>query len=182
MQKLNIILAVLGIMATSSSYAQTNIESDVTLQEAIVISDIQDVNFGSLEYQAQSPGGEVMLDTNNQLSLYYTGYNQKGLSQSGSFNMTGIAGELLDISCSSNAMLAKSNNAQNTIALYDISYTLNGLFISCMSSPVSYTSRIQNEFRIGGKINLPSGSQGVVGNFSTSNQGGTPINFSVTYR
>tara|TARA_B100001094_G_C18195576_1_gene810571 strand:+ start:3587 stop:4135 length:549 start_codon:yes stop_codon:yes gene_type:complete len=181
MKTSTVILALLSLATASSSYAQTQIESDVTLQESVTISDIGDLNFGSLSYQSLSQGGPISLEPNSSLNFGLTGYTSNNAHTPGSFKMTGIAGEIIVVSCTPNAVLAKSTDSNHTILLYDIIYELNGILSYCISSPVNFSSSAENQFYIGGKVNLPSATEGLIGGFSTSNAGGSPMSFTITY-
>tara|TARA_B100001094_G_C18195576_1_gene810575 strand:+ start:6730 stop:7368 length:639 start_codon:yes stop_codon:yes gene_type:complete len=160
---------------------QSSVNADVSLSNTLSISVAGNLNFGLLEFESSDAGGQVTLKVNGNVQVGNTGYASQGSPSAGVLNVAAPSGESITVSCSNNAVLTHENSNQQ-LNLNDTTYKVRGVVKACAHGPKQYTSTGFEQIRIGAKLNLLTGSAAVPGLYATSNTGGTPLSFTLTYQ
>ena len=172
---------VIAIPVLSNSQNQADVDVDVFLRQAIVVDNVSDLQFGTLEYDPSDAGGSILLGTDGVVDVATSGYVSAGTPMAGGLDITATAGEKIHVSCTATATLALSTDPNQTMSISDVNYKFNGSSRFCNSGLHDLDSTGTDSINIGAELSVPSGATAQEGNYSTSNNGGTPISFTVTY-
>jgi hypothetical protein len=174
--------AILCCLVSSQLYAlNTNVDVNVTLEQALAVSNINHMNFGTLSYNSNSQGGSITLSALGVIDMKQSGYTQVSSGNHASFTLTSIPNSSIQITCSATAVLTNGNNA--TINLNNINYQFGGNNYSCSNQVTNITSNTSgsNQVKVGGEMVLPNYSQATQNTYSTSSAGGSDISFLIAY-
>tara|TARA_B100001094_G_C18195576_1_gene810573 strand:+ start:5006 stop:5560 length:555 start_codon:yes stop_codon:yes gene_type:complete len=172
---------ILSFEVFSNQLNYAEVDADVTLRQSVVINNVKDLQFGVLEYDPADTGGFIILEPTSQVFLGNTGYISSGTATAGSLDIIAAQGETVNISCTPTARLSRENHPSETIPLSGAKYIINGLMWFCSSGMHDFVSGGTDSIHIGAKLTVPTGSQAKPGTYSTSNTGGIPLSFTVTY-
>tara|TARA_B100001094_G_scaffold330010_1_gene394144 strand:- start:107 stop:712 length:606 start_codon:yes stop_codon:yes gene_type:complete len=192
--------ALVGLSCSITAEENTELGATALFSNmGLSISSIQSVNYGGLTFDANAPGGYLLLlASTGEVHDITSGYTPTGNGASaGIIRVISTMGEVIDISCDvSNAVLALAGNPSQTIPVYDANHFVpltssigdgdSSRGGNCegvgMSISASYTSAGTDDIYIGGFLLLPPGDQLQPGSYSTSHPGGSPILFTLTYQ
>ncbi len=182
-------IALSTIISSNTQAATQDVGASVTTHGAIAFSNVQDISFGHIDYDAVHKGG-LALGTDGNLTL---GSNSVGLVLSGSVNQGSITvsndGSTMEISCDHSATLANTNGDLLAITPTEI---INGAGVAFGEATrcrgVGTDPLIASgltELKIGAQLVVGAefGSSDLTGGtYNTSNAGGDPITVSVVYQ
>ncbi len=182
-------IIVLPTVISGNAFAVTqDVGASVTAHGAIAISNVQDMNFGHIDYDVVHSGG-VRLGTDDSI----VAVSGSGLVLSGSVNHGALTvasdGSALEISCEQDATLANANG--DTLWLHDTEITngAGGAFGSATAcSGIGVTPLVVSglaELKMGGQLIIGTalgGNNLTGGTYSTANAGGSPLTVSVVYQ
>lgn len=174
--------AALCLLLSSNLYAlNTNLDVNVILEQALGVSSVNHMSFGTLSYNANSQGGSITLSALGAIDMKQSGYTQVSAGNHASFTLSSIPNSSVRITCSATALLTDGNN--NTINLNNINYQFGGGNYTCSNQATNVTSNNSgsNQIKVGGEMVLPSYAQATPSTYSTSNAGGSDISFVIVY-
>tara|TARA_B100001094_G_C18195576_1_gene810576 strand:+ start:8006 stop:8320 length:315 start_codon:yes stop_codon:yes gene_type:complete len=101
--------------------------------------------------------------------------------EAGILDVSAARGEQISIACTSTATLTSVLSGNPSLQMLHAKYQIRGPLTYCQSGVKYIEARPIEAITIGGKLNLLSGADAIPGYFSTHNQGGMPITFTITY-
>tara|TARA_B100001094_G_C18195576_1_gene810579 strand:+ start:10313 stop:10876 length:564 start_codon:yes stop_codon:yes gene_type:complete len=163
---------------------QTDVGAVVSLNQSIIVNNVTSLDFGTLQFQVNALGGVVTLNTDGSGDVGTSEYIQSGSFQAGGFDLAMEAGETVIISCLSQANVALDTDSSLVLDLNNVKYSQNGIESTCgalIPTFLATTTTAPVSFSIGADLNVSDGALAVAGSYSTSNAGGTPISFTISY-
>ena len=165
-----------------SAQEQADVGAEVLIREAILIQNVSNIDYGILEYDPADAGGDIVIDPDGAVSVGTTGYSAAGNPTAGSLDIVAVSGESLSISCTATATLALSSDQTELLQLSAVQYKLNGALLTCGVGATSVASQGTDTLNVGATLTVASGGTASSGSYSTSNTGGSPMTFTVTYQ
>ena len=170
------------IMTVPVLAEQADVDVDVSLRQAITISNVTDLEFGTLEYDTSDNGGTISMSTSGTINVGSTGYVASGSSGAASLDIAANSGENIIVTCSSGATLARLGSPSSTLSISTVSYKFGSTDYNCDGNGDLMVSSGTDSLSIGVQLVVPNGVSAEDGDYSTSNSGGSPITFTVTYQ
>ncbi len=177
-------IALSTIISSGAIAATQDIGASVTAHGAISLSNVQDMNFGHIDYAVTHSGG-LRLGTNGNITkINHVGLVLSGTTSAGSFDIASD-GSTMEISCEQEGTLSNSNGDTLNIGNIEITNGVGGEYgtaTACrgIGSEPLIASNLAT-IKVGANLaslnnNLKSGT------YSTANAGGSPITVSVVYQ
>jgi len=171
------------------SAAENSIDAVLGFEGILEIANTSNMDFGVVEIAAQPPSGGDFVEMGSNGNISYGGsFGGAGSGTVGTVTLQGAAtGDIIDVFCSASARMTNpAGTAQidvngiefgvlATQGNYGTGFACNGLATPATSGP--FIPVTQDTVFIGGRIDGATASGTIDGNFSTSNPGGTYIEF-----
>ncbi len=181
---------VLSTVISSGAIAATqDIGASVIIKQAIAISNVQDINFGHIDYNSASDEGVIYMGTNGTINNNTGDFILSGVTNAASFEISSD-GSTVEISCENFGELANANGDIVTLHGTEIANGVGGNYgesTGCSSinnNPLIASGDIS--IKLGGQLAIGAtygGSDQLTGGtYSTANAGGDPITVSVVYQ
>tara|TARA_B100001094_G_C18195576_1_gene810580 strand:+ start:11336 stop:11893 length:558 start_codon:yes stop_codon:yes gene_type:complete len=181
----NIIVLSCAMSIPTLSYSEDfDVQAQATIIMPIGIANMQSINFGDIDYSSSSAGGDIVLSVDGTMNTGATGFTSSS-SAVGSFDITSVAGEIIQITCNADATLAHAADQNISLQMKETSYVMNqgSLILSCGSSITgSFITSGTDSLSIGATLVVPAGGSIQSGGYSTQNTGGLPITFNISYQ
>ena len=185
-KKLSAALAVTSAIIVSSQSAlavDQDIGATAEFREAVALSGIVDMDFGTTEYSAAA-ATVITLDANGgTVSGTNTADYTYGTGVAGAANIAGTTGEVVDISCETAGVISDNTN---TLALGATEVRIGGADTACAglgTSPVAFTLTSGTDtLNVGGAITVTGAGIVAPGVYNTTNTSGDPVAVRVVYQ
>ena len=176
------------VALTASSQDQASVGAEVSIAEmGIVVSPVQQIDFGNFTFTANDTGGAVKMNLNTgAIAANESTYISTGSSQTGMMTLSMPAQSTYTVKCDDDAYLARQGGSDLSIriAVSRVYFNVDGGNIrTCGQSvePLSYNSPDGSDtLKVGAWINLNSGSDTLPGDYSTEYTTGKPVTLTFT--
>ena len=180
------------LSANSAGFAaDMAVHASLNTRKAISLAKTQDMNFGTIEYDAVHTG-QIILGTDGSVSLGGAGNGilLGGTAKAGQIGISGDNKSIIEISCSGVGSL--SDGFGQSLPLTAVEYAIdngvagvagtacNGLGIA--PSLIDLSAQSTPEILMGGTVDVGSSAITNDANFSTANAGGSPVTLRVVYQ
>ncbi len=185
-------IALSTVISGNALAVTQDVGASVTTHGAISVSNVQDMNFGHIDYDASNPQGVVRIGTNGTTILTNNaggGLVLSGTTNAGSFDIASD-GTAVEVSCDTNAVLANNNGDVLTFVAPlitdgagdapDIGTSCQGIGSNPLIASGITSIKLGGQLAIGSSLGGSSDIKG--GTYSTANAGGSPITVSVVYQ
>ena len=168
----------------SAEEQQADVGAEVILRQAILISQVQNIDYGILEFDSADPGGDVVIDTDGVVAVGTTGYIDSGSPNAGSLTIVASAGDNLNIACENSAILALNNDPSKLLNLSAVTYKHAANTVACAgtANPQPIVSSGTDVVTVGATLQVEDGASAVAGSYSTGHTGGQAMTFTVSYQ
>ncbi len=179
----------LSTIISSGAFAVTqDVGASVTAHGAMAISNVQDINFGHIDYDVVHSGGVRLGTDGNIIAVSGSGLVLSGNVNPGTLTVASD-GTAIEISCETTATLANENGDILSLGTAEITNDDGVAFgdaTRCrgIGSDPLITSGL-TELKIGGQLVVGTelgGNDLTGGTYSTANAGGVPLTVSVVYQ
>ena len=177
-----IISAILA--AGTSAYAvEQDIGASVQFRQALALSNVQDMEYGIIEYTATAAANNIDLGSDGSLTMSDSAeYSAGSTGTAGALTISGTTGQTVEISCETTGAVS---DGTNSLALTNTVFSMGGSDTNCAglgTSPLAHVLTGSDNLTMGARLEVSGSGIAAPGVYNTSNAGGDAITVRVVYQ
>lgn len=179
--------SIIAALTVSAHAADEDVGAAVIFRQAIALSNVVDMDFGTIDYTASAAATTITLAAADGAlsSTDAVNYTTAANGTVGSIDVSGEVGEVIEISCEATGAVS---DGSNSLTLNNVIVRVNGGDTTCAglgTSPATHTvdaTPANNQLSLGADLVVGGGGIAASGTYNTTNAGGDPITVRVVYQ